>query len=200
MSGDPVDEAATPGLAFGPTAFLLYAAGGLLVAAAVGSRNPVPLFLALPLILAPVAAALGAPRSGSEARLEWSVGGSGPEVDIHGEIDLPDGISPETVRLRFFTALPLTSRLPLVVRREGRKLVFDAAFRAPYPCVLPFARPDAVWQDPLGLVEMPLHLDAPALQVERYPPEVTRLARVRLRRTTSSPGEIRSRTIGGSCR
>ncbi|MCI4337647.1 MAG: hypothetical protein L3K17_10795, partial [Thermoplasmata archaeon] len=119
MSAAHEDELATKGLAFRPTSFFLYAAGGLLVAAAIGSRNPVPLFLALPLLLAPIAAALSAPRSGTAARLQWGVGGSGPEVDIHGEIALPPGVTPESVRLRFFPAPPLVLSAPLVVRTEG---------------------------------------------------------------------------------
>lgn len=184
--------------AFRPRAFLLYASGGALVVLALAALNPVPLFLALPLLLAPVAAFLEAPTGAATATLRWEESGSAAAVRIRGEITPALTIAAASLRVRMYPAEPLVPRAPATVRVEGRCVAFRADYRAPYPCLLPFARPDVVWEDPLGLVELPLQLDGPALKIERFPPEIARLGGAHLRRTTASPGEIRSRTIGGS--
>ncbi|MCI4360470.1 MAG: DUF58 domain-containing protein, partial [Thermoplasmata archaeon] len=57
---------------------------------------------------------------------------------------------------------------------------------------------EVVWRDPLGLVAVPIPLDAPGVRVERFPPEASRLDSVRLPHTTPQPGEIRARQLGAS--
>jgi uncharacterized protein (DUF58 family) len=58
------------------------------------------------------------------------------------------------------------------------------------------ARPEVHWVDPLGILEVPIRVAGDALRVERFPPEVSHVGRSRLERTTSAPGEIRSRSLG----
>lgn len=198
MSSRSTDLGTPSRAAFRPRAFLLYASGGLLVVLAVALLDPVPLFLALPLLLAPIAAYLEAPAGEAEATLAWSDAGSASTVDVRGEIVPPSGVDPRAIRVRFYPAEPLRLVRPPKVDAARGAVRFTAGFEAPFPCTLPLARPDAVWEDPLGLVEVPLELRGPALRIERFPPEVSRIGGARLRRTTASPGEIRSRTIGGS--
>ncbi|MGI0131591.1 MAG: DUF58 domain-containing protein [Thermoplasmata archaeon] len=198
MTWSARDEETHARPAFRPRAFLLYASGGVLVVLALALLNPVPLFLALPLLLAPVAAFLEAPSGEAPATLRWTESGSGANVEVRGEIVLPPTVDARAVHVRFYPAEPLsTSRRPTVRPRAGA-VEFSATFHAPFPCLLPLARPDVAWEDPLGLVELPLPLTGPALRIERFPPEVARIGGAHLRRTTSSPGEIRSRTIGSS--
>jgi uncharacterized protein (DUF58 family) len=176
----------------------MFAASALLVLVGIVVRSPVPLLAAVPLLLAPVAAALAAPRGELEAELSWSSDGSGPEVRVAGTVrPRADGVA-EGVELRLFRPSPLTETEPPTVTVDGERVRFENLWHAPYPFLATLARPEAVWSDPLGLIEIPLHLEGSALRLERFPPEVTRIGSVRLHRTTPQPGEIRSRQVGSS--
>ena len=160
------------------------------------AKNPVPLFLALPLLLAPIASSVFAPRQAPTGRVRWRAAGSGPSVDVRGEIEIDGSVSARDLSVNFFPSHPLEAESPPELRTDGRSVRFRLRYRTPYPCLVPLPRPEVVWRDPLGLVEAPVEMEGSALRIERFPPEVARIGAVRLRRTTSSPGEVGSRTVG----
>jgi uncharacterized protein (DUF58 family) len=181
-----------------PLAFLLYGAGAILVVAAFWARSPVPLFAALPLLLAPVSGLVMAPGEALRARLTWAADGAGAEVVLRGTIEVEGAIDARRVEVRFYTIEPLVEVAPPELEVRDTEIRFVARYRAPYPCLLIVPRPDVLWVDPLALLEIPVSLSGDALRVERFPPEVTNVGRSRLERTTSAPGEIRSRAIGSA--
>jgi uncharacterized protein (DUF58 family) len=188
----------TSPLRFRPRALVLFAAGAALAVAAVAARTPVPLFLALPLLLGPVAAALGALRAEGVSQLSWTAVGSRGAVEIEGRFEVPDdrlaaGLLPE-----FFRPEPLVEASPAEVRTVGRSVEFRLHWAAPYPCLTTVPRPGLTWRDPLGLVERSLPAEGEAIRVQRFPPELARAARAPLRRTTPLPGEIRARQLGSA--
>jgi len=77
-------------------------------------------------------------------------------------------------------------------------LEFALNFRIPGPSLLEFPCPRMVWRDAWGLVEHEVPVTGEPLSIERFPPEIHRLDRIRLERTTPSPGEMRSRMIGSA--
>jgi len=181
-----------------PAAVLVFVTGALLVLLGIVVRSPVPLLAAVPLLLAPVASALGAPRSGLDASVEWSVDGSGAEVRVHGTIRPRSPRVADGVEVRVYRPAPLTETEPTSVTLDGGAVRFATVWHAPYPFLATLARPDVVWSDPIGLLEIPLALEGSALRLERFPPEATRIGAVRLHRTTPQPGETRSRQVGSS--
>ena len=100
MSGRPAPPDVARRAVFRPRAFLLFASGSALVVLALAGLNPVPLFLALPLLLAPVAAFLEAPTEASTATLRWEESGSAETVRIRGEIAPAPAISAASLRVR----------------------------------------------------------------------------------------------------
>ena len=181
-----------------PAALMLYAAGAAAVVAAIAVRSPLPVFFALPLLLAPLAALLDAPAGAEPAQIEWRDSGEGPSVEIAGRLRPPPGAAAESLTVRWHRPELLTEVSPPseVVRSGG--IDFAVHWRAPYPCVLPVAWPTVAWTDPLGLADSPLVLRGEPMRVERFPPEAERIGRVRLHRTTTQPGEVRSRALGGA--
>ncbi|EQD77527.1 secreted protein containing DUF58 [mine drainage metagenome] len=161
-------------------------------------RTPVPLFLALPFLLAPLGAALLGPRR-ADAVLDWNASGDGVDVTIHGRI-VPNEVTlrPRELRLRLDRPPGLLVRAPPRFEYSDDALSFELSWNAHEPLITQIPVPDVLWVDPLGLVERPVRLVAEELSVERYPPEIGRLGRVRLMRTIALPGETRSRTIGSS--
>lgn len=191
-------ETAPPGLSWRPRSFVFLGAAAALLAAAVVLRNPVPLFLALPLLLAPAAAALSGPRRNPSATLVWSESGSASKVLVLGTVT-PD----PTVRAG---DLVVSVAPPSGLVEEGRAsaeikdgtVEFRLAWRAAEPTLLSLPAPRVVWRDAAGLVERPVEGERTELVIVRYPPELVRLGAVRLDRTTVLPGETRSRRIGES--
>ncbi len=178
-----------------PAAITL-AAGGVLALAAIVLRSPVPLLLALPLLIAPALAAFSAPPEDGIARLRWSDAGEGAEVRLVGTLAVPDGTDPRSLTVRFYRPAPLTEEAPPELRAGDGGLAFTTHWRAPYPCLAVVPLPEVRWTDPLGLAETRRPVEGRALRVERFPPEVRRLSAVRLRRTTPLPGEVRARSLG----
>ncbi|MCI4337699.1 MAG: DUF58 domain-containing protein, partial [Thermoplasmata archaeon] len=99
---------------------------------------------------------------------------------------------------RFQFPDPLSAPQPPTLEPVGAELRFNAELELPFPCVVEVPPPQLLWRDPLGLVELPVHVEGSSLAVERYPPELHRLGTVHLRRTTTLPGEIRSHAIGAA--
>ncbi|MCI4363092.1 MAG: DUF58 domain-containing protein [Thermoplasmata archaeon] len=189
---------APPRVAWTGRAFLLVAAGASLGLLAVALRSPLPLFLGVPLLLAPISSGLFLPREGLRARLEWSETGTGRAVRVTGRLLLDPPVSASQLYPRFDWPEPLRPVAPPTLAPVGAELRFAAQMDVPFPCVVELGLPDLLWRDPLGLVELPVAVEGSTLPVERYPPELHRLGTVNLRRTTTLPGEIRSNAIGGT--
>ncbi|MHB8351859.1 MAG: hypothetical protein ACYDFT_04100, partial [Thermoplasmata archaeon] len=68
--------------------------GALLAVLALVLRSSVPLFLALPLLLAPLSSAMFLPRRPLRARLEWREVASGPRFRIEGRLRTEPAIAP----------------------------------------------------------------------------------------------------------
>ena len=176
----------------------LLGAAGILLVVGVVARDPTPLFLALPLLLAPVAGALAAPRRNPRARLEWKEDGSGAEVRITGAVRPDEAARAGELVVRLPTPPSLLETAPLELGLADGAVVFRASWRAPEPMITLVAAPEVLWRDPAGLVERPVDGVVGDLVVSRYPPELLRLGSAHLDRTTVLPGETRSRRIGAS--
>jgi len=190
--------AAGPGLTWRPLVPLLLAAGVVLLLAAVVLRNPVPLFLGLPLLLAPVAAGVTGPRGPPRAALTLSAEGSGPAVRLEGTLAAPPGVDARDLVVE--VERPPSLRGDPRPRFEWSRTTvrFRAQWFAPNPVITELPPPRVVWRDPLGLVERTLATPTDPLVISRYPPELLRIGAVRLERTTPLPGETRSRRVGDS--
>jgi len=192
------EPTAISGLRWRPLTPLLLAAGAALLVGAVLFRNPVPLFLGLPLLLAPVAAGAIGPRGSPTVAVSLSAEGSGPEVRFEGSVTAPTDVDSRdlVVEIRRPSSLggdptPRFDRSRTVTR-------FRANWVAPSPVITELLPPRVVWRDPLGLVEREATVSTPSLVIARYPPELLRIGAVRLERTTPLPGETRSRRVGDS--
>lgn len=177
---------------------VFFAVGAALLAAGVVARTPVPLFLAVPFLIAPLGAALLGPRRAT-ATLAWSSSGTEETVVVHGRI-VPDerALRPEDMRVEIDRPAGFDVAAPPQIDLADGALSFELTWRAREPIITQVPVPDVVWADPLGLAARPVRLAAEELPVERYPPEVGRLGRLRLPRTIVLPGETRSRAIGAS--
>jgi len=176
--------------------YLLLGAGAVLLVAAVALRTPVPVFLALPFLLAAPAAAFSGPRTTPRLTGRWGAEGSGPEVTIRGSVHPPDGLDPHNLRFDGPCPPGLREVAPAALEVRSDRLEFRLTWQALEPTIEVVAPPRIAWQDPAGLVERRAFVELPDLVVERYPPELLRLAGVRLRRTMVLPGETLSRHIG----
>lgn len=193
-----MSEARGPTFRWRPTAVLLFGAGGALLALGLLLRSAAPLFAALPFLVAPAIASLDSPRREASADLSWRAEGSGPRVELVGEVRPKAPLTTAGLSLTFYRPALLREIAPPAVESLPDRLRFRLEWEAPYPFLQPIARPRVEWTDPFGLVEVPVAVDAPALRVERFPPEASRIGRVHLRRTTPQPGEVRSALVGGS--
>jgi uncharacterized protein (DUF58 family) len=181
-----------------PRAALLFGAGTTLLVLGIVLRNPGPLLFALPILLAPVAAALLGPHAGPPARLDWKAAGSGREVKVSGSIRFEPPTDPNDVLVEFPRPAGLAQAAPTRVERVGQEIRFLLHWSAADPIVLPLPVPRLVWRDPAGLVERSVSWDPPDLVVERYPPELVNIGAARLERTIAVPGETISRGVGSS--
>jgi uncharacterized protein (DUF58 family) len=179
-------------------AYLLLGAGCVLAAAAVALRSPDPLFVALPLLVAPFAAASIVPEAPPTADLSWGAGGIGENVEVEGTLrgKLGRGAGNLSVRLRPPPGAVQTAPLRVAPGAEATR--FTVGWRLRDPTIASVAAPEVLWTDPLGLCERPLGGERPALSLGRYPSELRHLGSVRLDRTIPLPGETRSRRLGRS--
>ena len=172
--------------------------GALLLVLAVVVGSPLAVFAALPLLMAPVAALSAAPTDTAVADLRWSVDGGGAEVIVRGTVRPQAPLTTERLALRIFRPPSLVEVAPPRLVRTPEEIGFTLTWRAPFPFLSTLARPEVVWRDPLGLVEVVVGMTTPALKIERFPPEASRLGTVKLPHTTPQPGEIRSRHLGAA--
>jgi len=178
--------------------WICYGLAGFLLLVAVAAHNPVPLFAAVPLLIAPLAALLLAPTGERPLALHWVENGDGPEVSIVGTIAPPSSLDARDVDVTVVVPPGLVQTRPLVVRPSKESIAFSMTLVAREPLLAQFAVPTVRWRDPLGLMSRPLPVDGLPLPVERCPREAGRLGTVRLHRTIVLPGETRSRAIGES--
>lgn len=195
MSGEP--SAAPEPVRWSSRAAFLFAAGALFAGAGVALRDVALLLLAVPVLLAPVAAYLAAPPAEARGRLRWEAQGGGREVVVEGHVAF-EGLTPAGVSLALEPPPPLREVEAPRTERSASELTVRAVYEAERPCLAIYPRPPARWRDPLGLVERAVPLEGSALRIERFPPEVARLRATYLRRTTPFPGEARSRHRGGA--
>jgi uncharacterized protein (DUF58 family) len=181
-----------------PRAFLLLGAGAVLAAAAVALRSPAPLFVALPMLFAPFAAAALAPARRVRADVAWRAGGLGAEVAIEGTVHGPFGGSVAGIALDLPTPAGARVSRSLETRGGPEEIRFRVGWTFREPTLTHAEAPQVLWRDPLGLCERRLHGARPDLALERYPPEVHRLGSMRLDRTVALAGETRSRRLGAS--
>ncbi|MHB8351683.1 MAG: DUF58 domain-containing protein, partial [Thermoplasmata archaeon] len=138
------------------------------------------------------------PRRPLRARLEWKEVASGPRFRIEGRLRTEPAIAPTRLVPVFRAPAPLTADAPALLGAEGPDLTFTLEYTTPYPCLTEFPLPSVRAEDPLGLVRSTVAVTGTCLPIVRYPPELERLGRAHLRRTTSLPGENRSRALGSA--
>ncbi|MEM0129041.1 MAG: DUF58 domain-containing protein [Thermoplasmata archaeon] len=187
-----------PRLSPTPRTWGLFSLAGFLAIVAVATRDPLPLFAAVPLLLAPIAVLLIDPGPSAPLPIAWTEEGSEGTVDVAGTIELPRGIDPRDIETTIYRPTGLTDREPPRIEAEGTTIRFRASWRAAEPILTRVLPPRVRWRDVLGLMERPLPVEDRSLPIERFPPEVTRLGDVHLRRTILLPGDNRSRTVGES--
>jgi len=177
-------------------AYVLLGVGAALATLAIAERLSVPLFVALPLLLAPFAsAALGSGRGGG-VDLTWSAEGIGESVTVVGRLE---GRWGREIADLVVEPVPVPGSVPAAPLRVARKdgaLEFTVGWRLATPTIAVVPPPRVVWRDPLGLAEREVGGARPPLVVSRYPAELHRLDPIRLDRTVLLPGETRSRRIG----
>ncbi len=183
-------------LRFRPSAYLLLGTAGALLIAAVAGRDPVPLFLAIPLLLAGPAAALSGPRGTPSLSARWTAEGSGPEVTVVGAVDAAGRVDPNDLLIEASPPPGLRQEAPPIIARDRDELTFRFAWSALEPTIVVIPPPCVVWRDATGLVERRADVGLSELVVERYPPDLLRIGEVRLRRTIVLPGETLSRRVG----
>jgi uncharacterized protein (DUF58 family) len=187
-----------PSLRWRPRAFLLLGSGVAAVIAGVAVTSPPLVFLGLPLLLAPMCALLYGVPAAPRVSLNWKVEGLASEVDLVGSIDVEPPARPADLEVEFLRPSGLVERGAPEVERLEHSIQFHLRWSTGEPIVTSVPSPRIAWSDPLGLIERSVLGEAPALVVERYPPELVHLGAVRLERTIMLPGETRSHRIGSS--
>ncbi len=192
------DGGPSTGLRWTPRAWLFLGTGTALLVLAIAARNPVPVFVALPLLVAPLAAAVTGPPPGFRASFEWGVQGSGTEVRVSGQIRA-EGVA-HAPELHVLAHRPgdLVGPENPAYTATAAGVEFTYRWTSPRPTIAIVPPPAVVWQDPLGLVQRLATGDRSSLVVERSPLGVLRMGAIRLDRTLPLPGETRSRRIGSS--
>jgi uncharacterized protein (DUF58 family) len=192
------DPAFAPSFRWRFRAWVLLGGGVLCLAAGVAAAEPALLFLAVPLLLAPLAAAVVGPHRSPRASVDWAVEGGGREVRIVGTIGVSAPTDARDIEVEVAVPPGLVAPRPARVDRGPLRIQFSLDCVAPDPVVVPVPPPALVWRDPAGLVDRTVTASPVELVVERYPPELVHLGAVRLERTIALPGEVPSRRIGQS--
>jgi len=181
-----------------PLSVTFVGVAAVLVFVAVLSRDPVPIFAALPLLLAPIAAGVVGPRRSPRIRLTLTIEGAAAEVQLRGAIAPPPEVDARDLFVEFERPASLREVSPPKFERSASEVRFRVDWTAPEPIITEVRPPTVLWRDPMGLVERPTVSSATPTVISRYPPELLRIGAVRLERTTPLPGESRSRRVGES--
>ncbi|MGP8077610.1 MAG: DUF58 domain-containing protein [Thermoplasmata archaeon] len=178
--------------------YVLLAFGGALLAVAVAFRTPVPVFFALPLLIAPFAAAMSSPRQLARVNLAWGEVGIGADMEVRGSLRGAFEASAPDISIELSPPAGITMTRDLEFERSPREVRFATRWRVREPTITSVAAPPVIWRDSMGLSERRLPGTRPALAIERYPPELHTLTSVRLERTIPLYGETPSRRLGES--
>ena len=178
--------------------YVLYATAAIFVLAAVALRSAAPLFVAVPVLLGPMVATFGFPSRVTEATLTWEAEGGGDRVRVVGRFRWNPPIRNGRLIPVFAPPPSLREVAPPERRADPEQLQFGLTYQIPGPSLLEIPCPRLVWRDAWGLVEHEVPVVGEPLSIERFPPEIHRLDRIRLERTTPSPGEMRSRMVGSA--
>ena len=178
--------------------WVCYGLAGVLLIVAVADHTPVPLFMAVPLLVAPLAALLLSPAGFEPVGLRWREEGQGSEVTVSGELTPPASVDGRDLDVEVSAPPGLIEVAPLVIERSSTRVTFSSQMRAREPVLARVAPPLVRWRDALGLMRRTLPVEGGSLPLERCPLEAGRLGTVRLHRTIVLPGETRSRAIGES--
>jgi uncharacterized protein (DUF58 family) len=134
----------------------------------------------------------------TEARLTWEIDGKGDLLRLEGTFRWNPQIRNGRMIPVFVPPPSLREDSPPRSRAEPERLNFALTYRIPGPSLLEIPCPRLMWRDAWGLVEHEVPVVGEPLSIERFPPEIHRLDRIRLERTTPSPGEMRSRMVGSA--
>lgn len=181
-----------------PSTYLLLAFGAGLLLLAVALHTPVPVFVALALLVAPFAAAMSYPRALTRADLAWEEVGLGDSMQVNGSLTGEFGTSARNIVVELAPPPGVIVTERLVCDYRPREIRFRTQWRIGEPTISTVAPPPVVWSDPMGLCERTLDGKRPRLAVERFPLETHGLTAVRLDRTIPLPGETPSARRGPS--
>ena len=179
-------------------AYLLVTVGGGLAVLAVATRDAVPLFGGIPLLLAPFLAGWEGARHLSGVTLDWQARGLGPDVTITGVAQGRFGASVVDVAIEVERPLSAADAEPPRFERDPASIRFAIHWTLSEPTITSLPPPWIVWRDPLSLTERIIAGPCAPLLLDRYPPSLHRLGSIRLEKTTPLPGEIHSRVLGKS--
>lgn len=177
--------------------FLVATIGVGLAVLAILLHTPIPLFLGLPLLLVPISSGMLLPELQPIARLEWAEVGEGSGIKVRGKLRVEPPLPASQLHVEFPPAAPLRELSEPHLVPQGAEVAFDRVLEAPHPCLTELLPPRLLWRDPLGLLELAIPVEGISLPIQRYPPELRRITRYSLPRTTSLPGEVPSPAIGG---
>lgn len=177
-------------------ALLLFGMGGLALVAGLVLRSSEGVMLAAPLLLAPASSFLLSPRTATRLVVRGELSEIGEDLEMAMTVEatppLPGGwIDVEIEPPEGVVAIGGQARR--IVVRPGEPLRTSFQLRPFRPLFVRLATPKIRWRDPLGLSEILLPARGENLSLERYPPEVRRVPRLAIQRTTPLPGEVRSR-------
>ena len=193
-----MSEPEDPSFRWRPLSYLLLGFAVVLFAAGVAGRNPVPILVAFPLLLAPIVAPLVGPRRSPRVQVTGQVDGAAGRIDVSLRLTPEPPVYPGDLRVVVPPPREVDERGPPQVCQEGGSLRLQLAWSVPHPTVASIPVPLVRWEDALGLVERPAEASGEPLSIERYPPELHRAGVVRLEHTIALPGETRSRAIGST--
>ncbi|MDE1821667.1 MAG: DUF58 domain-containing protein [Euryarchaeota archaeon] len=196
MAAEPSYFPESPRPSWRARALLLFGLGGTALVAGLLLRNSDAILLATPLLLAPGSVFLLAPRSLTRIVVRGELSEVEEDLEIamtfeatpplpggwlEVEIEPPEGV------------IAIDGVLRRVVVGQDPQLRTSFRLRPFRPLFVRLTTPKIRWRDPLGLSEVLLPTRGEGLSLERYPPEVRRIPRLAIQRTTPLPGELRSR-------
>ncbi len=179
-------------------AVLLFAGGGILAASAVALGDPVPLFAALPLLVAPLVVALFLPEASLRIRAGWTSDRAGATPTVRLDWSGGPGIEPDDLSWSLPEPRPGVWEPVGPANRPGpgRSVSFRVVLARPTVAAVPL--PEFAWEDPFGIYRRGATVEGDPMVLEWYPPTLARAGNLRLHRTVPRPGEVRSRAVGPS--
>ncbi len=178
---------------------LLLAAGGVAyLVAAIALKDSVLILIATPLLVAPLATALLAPRPAPRAELTWEEVGPWDQVRIEGSVRGRPAAAMHDVTVALESPPDLPERPFRRVEHRAGEMRFEMRWNSPYPSVEIVPPPEVAWRDPIGLVERPVEVEGRELVAERYPLDLFRRGAVRFERSWPISGATRAHQAGTS--